>query len=458
MIIQQLLQSAVLRAKALREELGDWLGLTAANNVLAKNHSQMNLVYQTFQNALDDLDRDCQLLLNSTSSGTITTDRFRRITAVKYRLDKTYELWGIYRAWFTQRFVDRFRPYLHATDAIAYDCYRAVEDQLKSLSIDCTRIDLRSYPITAFDGQHNGPYTIQRGKRFCPTQSKTLPVPMIAVHWNTQTMVWNCLAIHHEVGHDLDKDLGEPSGEIAEHLRKELQVRRRVQIRAEAWPRWSREIVADYFGVMLGGPAYLGFMATYLARHPCGVLALGNQDVHPVPYLRIPLIAKFVESVWDGNSTDVMDYTQGIVASWQTLYPNATQPLLDFQQDFDLVVHTLKTLPLNCLTDKQSNRHSLAKLCPSPTDLFPRQLEAARVLLGDQSSDIELKSPRLIPGAAQLAFEQDPENASLNASALQAIIERLPEGQLGDDDEQLQQRLIDRFLGDFLSDVEDLGT
>jgi hypothetical protein len=58
MIIQQLLQSAVLRAKALREELGDWLGLTAANNVLAKNHSQMNAtIYEDIMREIAEIDK-----------------------------------------------------------------------------------------------------------------------------------------------------------------------------------------------------------------------------------------------------------------------------------------------------------------------------------------------------------------------------------------------------------------
>jgi hypothetical protein len=64
----------------------------------------------------------------------------------------------------------------------------------------------------------------------------------------------------------------------------------------------------------------------------------------------------------------------------------------------------------------------------------------------------------LIPGAAQLAFERDPQNMSLNASTLKAIIERLPPGQLGDEDDQQQQRIIDRFVSNFFSDFENLGT
>jgi hypothetical protein len=47
---------------------------------------------------------------------------------------------------------------------------------------------------------------------------------------------------------------------------------------------------------------------------------------------------------------------------------------------------------------------------------------------------------------------------SLNASTLKAIIERLPPGQLGDEDDQQQQRIIDRFVSNFFSDFEDLGT
>ena len=56
-----------------------------------------------------------------------------------------------------------------------------------------------------------------RGNRLRSTQVQSLPVPMIAVPWNMQTMAWNCLAIHHEVGHDLDRDL-----EILDQIMKEF--------------------------------------------------------------------------------------------------------------------------------------------------------------------------------------------------------------------------------------------
>ena len=46
-----------------------------------------------------------------------------------------------------------------------------------------------------------------RGNRLRSTHVQAFPVPMIAVPWNMQTRVWNRLAIHHEVGHDLDRDL-----------------------------------------------------------------------------------------------------------------------------------------------------------------------------------------------------------------------------------------------------------
>lgn len=457
MIVNQILQSAVLRAKTLGEELDEWLTLTASNGVLEKNHSQIDLVHKSFESALERLKERCQLLLDNASPGGISNEKFIEVAAIDAKVRQAYELWGSYRTWFAQRSVVRFSEYLMATDGIAHDCYHAVVERLVALSIDPKGYDLRSYPITAFDGRGDGPYTIPRGNRLRSTHVDALPVPMIAVPWNMQTMAWNCLAIHHEVGHDLDKDLRNPSSEIAEHLRKILQTRNTVEMRVQAWQRWRKEIVADYFGVLLGGPAYLGFMAAYLARHPHEVLDIREDAVHPVSYLRILLVVKFVESVWGRRSTEVNAYAGSIQDDWKKIYPSVKQFIVDFQDDFRFVVDALESLPLNCLTDDQSKQHALAELCPAEPKMFERQSNAANALLGDASYDIELRSPRLIPGAAQLAFERDPENMSLNASTLKAIIDRLPPGQLGDEDEQQQRRIIDRFVNNFFSDFEDPG-
>lgn len=453
MIVNQILESADLRAQVLEQELDQWLKLTKEGEALERNHSQLGLIHEAFKKILENL-QEKRKFLNANAVG-INNQKFVEVAAIDSIVHQAFELWGIYRTWFAQRFVDPFRDYLRATDGIAHDCYRAVVDRLDALRID--RNNLRSYPITAFDGRYESPYTMTRGVRLRPTLLQSLPVPMVAVPWNMQTMVWNCLAIHHEVGHDLDKDLGNPSSEIAEHLRQKLVAKRTVEMRVQAWQRWSKEIVADYFGVILGGPAFLGFMATYLARHPHEVLDFREDAVHPVPYLRILLVAKFVDSVWGNKCQGVIDYTSSVEKDWKSIYTKIPSHISNFCEDFDLVVDTLANLPLNCLRDDQSMRHTLAELCPPEAGLFDRQIEAAKRLRGDLRFDIELRSPRLIPGAAQFAFESDPRNTELNANAIAAIIEAVPRGQLGDDDEQ-QKRTIDRFVSNFFSDFDEIGS
>ena len=456
MIADQVFESAKLRAGSLEAELRDWLTLTAPGGVLQKNNSQMVLVQKTFDTTLVRLRNYCTLLSNATPQAGISNQNFMEIACIDKIMREAFDLWGAYRTWFSQRFVGRFQSYLLATDGIAHDCYRAVAERLKALGIN---IDLRSYPITSFDGRYDSPYTIARGKRFRANHIQTLPVPMIAVPWNLQTLSWNSLAIHHEVGHDLDVDLGMPSKEIADHLGSELLKQKTVDLRVQAWQRWSKEIVADYFGVLLGGPAYLGFIAEYLARHPSDSIELGGEELHPVPYLRILLVAKFVQRVWGPTNPQVAAYVDGICTDWRNIYPKVQQYIVDFEKDFDLVVDAFQNLPLNCLTDRHGSRHPLADLCPHEHALFTKQNEAASFLLGDLSCDMDLKSPRLIPGAAQLAFERNTAHQSLNDRTIEAIVASIPDGQLGEDDDEdrLHERLVNRFVNELFTAFGETG-
>ncbi len=102
-----------------------------------------------------------------------------------------------------------------------------------------------------------------------------------------------CLApspLCHEVGHDVDKDLG-LSAELTSALAgADSGI---APARREAWQRWTAEILADVFGVLLGNMGFARAVAALLL-----LLALGGRcaelDVlvsHPHPLLRLRLVA-----------------------------------------------------------------------------------------------------------------------------------------------------------------------
>ena len=103
--------------------------------------------------------------------------------------------------------------------------------------------------------------------------------------------MWMLATLHHEVGHNLNQDLKiktSLSGPLITRLIKENI----PDDRQKMWFFWTSEIIADVFGIMLGGAGFahaLSWWLLVLAPDP-RFKELNTRDEHPAYYVRVYLI------------------------------------------------------------------------------------------------------------------------------------------------------------------------
>src|SRR5205085_4359330 len=99
--------------------------------------------------------------------------------------------------------------------------------------------------------------------------------------------VWALSSVLHEVSHNLQADLGMwdiMPVQIYERLTGEGQLAPHV---ARVWARWHKEMMADMFALLLGGPAAVESLMDVVGRGPSSTMKFNPLGVHPTSYLRV---------------------------------------------------------------------------------------------------------------------------------------------------------------------------
>src|SRR5439155_3100754 len=128
---------------------------------------------------------------------------------------------------------------------------------------------------------------------------------------------------------------------------------------ASTWARWNRELFADMFGLLLGGPSFVTSLMDVVGRSPRATLHYVPGKPHPTPYLRAFVSIELLKRM--GFRTEA----ESLRRMWTRLYPNSRagtipEPLLDtFPDAHKMVVDAVCYQPISELGDK-----SLAEVLP----------------------------------------------------------------------------------------------
>lgn len=188
------------------------------------------------------------------------------------------KVWQFYRDIFEQR-TTRFAARLLACDRIALDCYQYVYGGLGRA---------RSIPSPApfsYMESGSGPATFRRAVPLSRLGRLPNPFPLVKLPYHRLVAPWTLGAVPHEVGHNLQADLGlwqTIPRRFAEVLARDGVPSPVVRI----WIRWHKEIFADLIGVLLIGPAFVHSLMDVVGRSPEAVTAFSPAAVHPTPFLR----------------------------------------------------------------------------------------------------------------------------------------------------------------------------
>jgi hypothetical protein len=205
------------------------------------------------------------------------------------------ELWRIFRHMLAQFEDAELSQATKLAGRIAADCYvtgieaaydlgAIEEEQFREAPL--VYLEAVDGPATA--GRRDGAKAI--GSALRRWRDMKLPLPIVLLPVDYRFVVWSYTAIHHEVGHNLDQDLGLLPG-----LRSLLP--ETVPADQEPhWRRWSGEILADAIGVTLGGVGFALSLATIgvLLGPASQYRELDPETVHPPLALRVKLLTEML--------------------------------------------------------------------------------------------------------------------------------------------------------------------
>jgi hypothetical protein len=171
------------------------------------------------------------------------------------------------------------------------------------------------------------PATVRRGVRYSRLGRRANPFPVVELPYSRLVNPWTLGAVHHEVSHNLQWDLG-LWREIPLLIRRQLVEDRVPASVAAVWARWNKEIWADLSGLLLCGPAFVPSLMEVVALPRESAMAFNPAGVHPTPYLRVCISLELLSRM--GFAREAEGYRR----VWARMFPRADagaipQSLLD---------------------------------------------------------------------------------------------------------------------------------
>jgi hypothetical protein len=316
----------------------------------------------------------------------------RRKEAITSQVFYVEGIWDFYFDLFVQR-LSAFGERLRAVDRIGANCY---EDLYLGLGTarPVPRLLPFSYASAGFS-----PLTYRRRVPLRRLRHHRNLFPLVVFPQHRLDNVWALSSVLHEVSHNLQADLGlwEVMPKLVfDRLTRDGGIPPDV---ATVWARWHKEIAADMFALVLGGPATVGSLMDVVGRSRKSAVRYVPGSVHPTPVLRVPINLVLLRRLGFGATADA------IGAAWRRLYPTVTTAdipaglLRTFGRAAELTVDTMVFTPRPQLAGK-----ALAQLVEfGPSQMALIQQAAGRLAKGE---DVGSVPPRLMISAARRALDQ----------------------------------------------------
>jgi hypothetical protein len=227
--------------------------------------------------------------------------------AAQERVRFIERVWDFYFELFGQR-QSRFAPWLLACDRIALDCYQVAflhTGVAKSIPAPAPFCYLR----TGF-----APATFRRAIPLRRLGHLLNPFPLVQLPYHRLVNPWTLGAVLHEIGHNLQNDLGLAKAVPRAVAATLLDAGLPHEV-AATWTRWNRESFADLAGLLLGGPKIVGSLFDVIGRGEASAFGYVPNKPHPTPYLRGLLNVELLRRMGFGPEAD------RYAALWHRLYP-----------------------------------------------------------------------------------------------------------------------------------------
>jgi hypothetical protein len=300
-------------------------------------------------------------------------------------------IWDFYFDLFVQR-LSSFSDRLLSVDRICANCYEDLYVGIGAAQPTPTLLPF-SYAHTGFS-----PATYRRGVPLPRLSYNKNLFPLIMLPQHRLDNVWALSSVLHEVSHNLQADLG-LWDEMPAHIYKRLTGEGRIAPRvARVWARWHKEMMADMFALLLGGPAAVESLMDVVGRSPASTLKFNPIGVHPTPYLRVLISLILMRRMgFEKMAGDLQRV-------WKRLYPRLTTadippPIMEtFQRAGELAVDTMVFQPYRQFANKP-----LARVLKFGTQQMTMVEQAGRQLAAGKEAGAV--PARFMIGAARFALD-----------------------------------------------------
>ena len=297
-------------------------------------------------------------------------------------------IWDFYHDIFVQR-LSSFGPPLRAVDRIGADCYEAIYPPLGR----------PVPPLLPFSFADAGfsPATFRRGVPLTRLRQHPNLFPLVTIPQHRLSNVWALSSVLHEISHNLQADLG-LWNIMPELLRHRMSAESIPVGVAALFARWHKEIAADLYALLLGGPAVVSSLMDVVGRSADVTVTFDPTSVHPTPYLRPYLSTHLLRRL---GLPVLAGELEGV---WQRLYPAGHTELppelrAAFPRATEIVVETMVFQP-----HVQHGGAAMADLLPFGPQQQEAVEEGGRALAAGREPDA--LAPRFLISAARHAIDQ----------------------------------------------------
>jgi hypothetical protein len=411
-IKEQIATELTLRTSLLPNEITEWNRQSKNNDFgMGIHQSQVQAVTRLFDGMLTKQNALKEALSPEKTAAMAQEEFTKQRQMLEQSLTGTHSIMATFRYIFSQR--DDTQPYkkiLDAADLVAAYCYLPCMKQANRWR-DKPADNYREPPLIHLNAKLS-PAAITRrhyfgfiGLELHGEEGLQLPISIISLPFHDTTAFWTLSSIYHEVGHVLDQDL---------KLRDEFQIKLLAKLdgspNKNLWGKtWRGEIIADAFGVLLGGAGFARALMNMLFKTKQEVLE-ATPGEHPNSYVRMFLVSELLRKTRIDELRTVAD---SIVADWKAFYGEPPE-WQSYVRECATVAEVLLEEPLTALNQKclMDFARDNAEFQHAP-DLqvdFQRTKALAKFLLTGQEEDAFTTADpesliRLVPGAAQWALQ-----------------------------------------------------
>lgn len=331
-------EQTALELRRLSDEVAHWLERRSREDQRGQYRTQLAALESLLKGGVAALDTS----LSQLDLGLPAPDVYEETRLFDLRILWLRRVWQFFRDKFDQRDDPEMGPLLRAADEVVWSCHRQVEvraeQQLRNQRLGPAPLPYldAQYSPEAFPTElvpHNLKYDVDVG--FLRDHLNELPIPVVRLPPVCVRAPWWLVFAGHEVGHHIQFSLLEGK-ELVNRFRDAVGAAVTAhggrEEDAERWRRWSPEVFADVFSVLVMGQWAVWAMVDLELKKPDAMAR--RRPLYPAPAVRLRLLAETASRLdLDGQGalrglvTDAPQEDGGIARDIRMIAPVVTTAL-----------------------------------------------------------------------------------------------------------------------------------